>query len=192
MPIVDRVAPPAVRTLAMHALTPRKPKLRVVEDGREPLWRQRRMARTGLILRTGIYEPPVLTPAGRGFALSADLGVQFFEVCVLAKVYGIARGMADACGGSDGEGDGTSTPGRMATIPLKTVQYFFEDWPVHPLRVQHALARLRGRGLLPRSRYKRVACDITRLERIGGRLSEMDRWVDDTGEEMRRVLLHGD
>ena len=187
------MAPPAVRTLAMHALTPRKSRLRVVQDGREPLWRQRRMARTGLISRTGIHEPPVLTPAGRGFTLSADLGIQFFEVCVLAKVYGIARGMADACGGGGGGGgDGIYAPGRTATIPLKTVQYFFEDWPVHPLRVQHALAKLRGRGLLPRSRYKRVACDMTRLERIAGRLSEMDRWVDNTGEEMRRVLLHGD
>ena len=190
------MAPPAVRTLAMHALTPRKSRLGTVQDGREPLWRQRRMARTGLISRGGGRGPPVLTTAGRGFALSADLEIQFFEVCVLAKVYGIARGMAGACGGggggSGGGGDGTFTPGRTAMIPLKTVQYFFEDWPVHPLRVQHALARLRGRGLLPRSRYKRVACDMARLERIGGRLSEMDQWVDDTGEEMRRVLLHGD
>ena len=197
MPAIDRGAPRAVRMLAKHALSPRKYKIRTVREGRGYPPNPRRMALAGLISRTDGRRhgrrPPVLTVAGRGFALSADLGVQFFEVCVLAKVYGVARGMAaGACGGEGGGGGGGTAAGRTVTIPLKTVQYFFEDWPVRPLRVQYALAMLRGRGLLPRSRYKRVTCDMARLDCIGDRLSEMDRWVDDTGEEIRRVLLHGD
>jgi len=191
--------------LAKHALAPRKYKIRTVREGSGYPPNPRRMALAGLISRTDGRRhgrrPPVLTTAGRGFALSAELGVQFFEACVLAKVYGVARGMAaGGCGSSgssnnngdvEGGGVGETAASRTVTIPLKTIQYFFEDWPVYPQRVQHALSRLRGRGLLPRSRYKRVACDVERLDHIGGRLSEMDKWVDDTGEEIRRVLLHG-
>ncbi|MDE0525253.1 MAG: hypothetical protein OXI27_01440 [Thaumarchaeota archaeon] len=113
----------------------------------------------------------------------------FFEMCVLAKVYGVARSMAGAGGG--GGAAGGSDCGRVETIPLRTVQFFFEDWPVYPGRIHHALSRLRSRGLIPRSRPKRVACDMSRLEHMRGELSEVGKWVDDAGEEIRRVLLHG-
>ncbi|MDE0089802.1 MAG: hypothetical protein OXP12_00335 [Thaumarchaeota archaeon] len=149
----------------------------------------RRMARSGLVSHAG-GDPPAVTPVGRWSAMAYGLGITFFEMCVLAKVYGVARSMAGT-GVGWGEGAGGGDGARTATIPLRTVQYFFEDWPVYPGRVQHALSRLRGRGLIPRSRYKRVACDAERLEAIRGELSEVDKWVDDTGEEMRRVLLHG-
>ena len=104
---------------------------------------------------------------------------------MLAKVHAVARSMA---GAEKGPGAGGA---RTATIPLRTIQYFFEDWPVYPGRVHHALSRLRSRGLIPRSRPKRVACDMARLDSICGELSEVGRWVDDTGEEIRRVLSHG-
>ena len=142
----------------------------------------RRMARSGLVSRAR-GGPPAVTPVGRWSATAYGLGISFFEMCVLAKVYGIARSMEGTGGGVDGE--------RTATIPLRTVQYFFGEWPIYPGRVQHALSHLRGLGLIPRSRHKSVACDMARLEAIRGELSEVDRWVDDTGEEMHRVLLHG-
>ena len=145
----------------------------------------RRMARSGLISHPegGRLE---VTPVGRWSVMASGLGISFFEMCVLAKVYRVARSMA--CAGGRGADAGSA---HTATIPLKTVQYFFEDWPVYPGRVHHALSRLRSRGLIPRSRPKRIACDMSRLDAIRRELAEVDRWVDDTGEEIRRVLLHG-
>lgn len=146
----------------------------------------RRMARSGLVSCARGNGPPAVTPVGRWSATAYGLGITFFEMCVLAKVYCTARSMAGAR-----EGAGGPDPARAETIPLRTVQYFFEDWPVYPGRVHHALSRLRGRGLIPRSRPKRVACDMARLDAIREDLLGVGRWVDDTGEEIRRVLSHG-
>ena len=146
----------------------------------------RRMTRSGLISHPEGGQPTV-TPVGRWSVTASGLGISFFEMCVLAKVYGVARSMAGAV--NRGAADGG--PAHTATVPLRTVQYFFEDWPVYPGRVHHSLSRLRSRGLIPRSRPKRVVCDMSRLDAIRGELSEINRWVDDTGEEIRRVLLHG-
>ena len=150
-----------------------------------------RMARSGLVSHARGGGPPAVTPVGRWYATAYGLDITFFELCVLAKVYGIARSMADAGGGGGREEAGGPDRVRVQTIPLRTVQYIFEDWPVYPGRIHHALSRLRSRGLIPRSRPKRVACDMARLEAMRKELLEVDRWVDDTGEEIRRVLLHG-
>ena len=169
--------PDGARRIAhMHAAS--RHRTRVGKMDRDDI---RRMARSGLVSRAR-GGPPAVTPVGRWSATAYGLGISFFEMCVLAKVYRVACSMAGT-GGGDGE--------ITATIPLKTIQYFFEDWPIYPGRVSHALSSLRGRGLIPRSRPKRVACDAARLEAIRGELSEVDKWVDDTGEEMHRVLLHG-
>ncbi|MDE0090992.1 MAG: hypothetical protein OXP12_06515 [Thaumarchaeota archaeon] len=170
----------AGRTARAHA-APRR-RTRVGRVGPDDM---RRMARSGLVshARGG---PPTVTPVGHWSATAYGLGITFFEMCVLAKVYGTARSMAGAREGAGGSGSA-----RIETIPLRTVQYFFEDWPVYPGRVHHALSRLRGRGLIPRSRPKRVACDMARLAAIREELLEVGRWVDDTGEEIRRVLSYG-
>ena len=173
------------RTVHAHAgqQRQRRRRTRVGKVGPDDM---RRMTRSGLISRPEGGRPTV-TPVGRWSITTSGLGISFFEMCVLAKVYGVARSMANA--GNRGAADGG--PAHTATIPLRTVQYFFEDWPVYPGRVCHALSRLRSRGLIPRSRPKRVTCDIARLDAMRRELSEIGRWVDDTGEEIRRVLLHG-
>ena len=148
-----------------------------------------RMARSGLVASRAEDGAPAVTPMGRWSATASELGISFFEMCVLAKVYSIARSME---GAGEGGGNGGEGGARATTIPLKTVQYLFEDWPVYPGRVHHALSRLRSRGLIPRSRPKRIICDMGRLDAICGELSEVGRWVDNTVEEIRRVLLHGD
>ena len=202
----------AIRRLSRRSCSTRAAKLSVMQGGRTKLGGTRRishihaasrhrtrvgmmesddigrMARSGLVSRAGGGAPAV-TPVGRWSSTAYELGITFFEMCVLAKVYGIARSMGDARGG--GEGVSGAYDARIETIPLKTVQYSFEDWPVYPGHVHHALSRLRSRGLIPRSRPKRIACDTARLDAICEELSEVNRWVDDTGEEIRRVLLHG-
>ena len=206
----DCDAASVIRRLSRRSCSTRTTKLRIVQDGRtrpEDVGRiahmhaalrrrtrvggmewedVRRLADSGLISHAGDGAPTV-TPVGRWSATAAELGISFFEMCVLAKVYGVARNMA----GAGGVGAGKNLA-RTATVPLKTIQYFFEDWPVYPKRIHHALSRLRSRGLIPRSLPKRIICDIEQLDAIRDELSEVDRWVDDTGEEMRRVLLHGD
>ena len=198
-----------IRRLSMRSFSTKITKLRVMQDGRTrpedarriahmhaALRRRTRvdridsedvrsMADRGLISRPEGGGPPAVTPVGRWSAAAYEMGITFFEMCVLAKVYGVARSMAGTREESGADG------ARTATIPLKTIQYFFEDWPVYPGRVQHALSRLRGRGLIPRSRRRRIACDMARLDAIRGDLLEVSKWVDDTGEEIRRVLLHG-
>ena len=207
----DCDAASVIRRLSRRSCSTRTTKLRIVQDGRtrpEDVGRiahmhaalrrrtrvggmewedVRRLADSGRISHAEGGTPTV-TPVGRWSATASELGISFFEMCVLAKVYGIARSMAGAIGGGEGAGENLA---RTTTVPLKTVQYFFEDWPVYPKRVHHALSRLRSRGLIPRSRPKRIICDMERLSAIRTELSEVDRWVDDTGEEMRRVLLHG-
>ena len=207
----DCDAASAIRRLSMRSLSTRATKLRIIRDGKArpedvrriahmhaALRRRTRVGRMdsedvksmegrGLVSHAAGSGPPAVTPVGRWSAAAYDMGITFFEMCVLAKVYGIARSMEGAEGGG-----GAGTYGaRTATIPLKTVQYLFEDWPVYPGRVHHALSRLRGRGLIPRSRPRRIACDMARLDSVCRELSEVSRWVDDTGEEIRRVLLHG-
>ena len=174
-----KTRPEDVRRVAhMHAALRRRTRVGKIDSGD-----MRSMEGRGVISFAEGGGAAAVTPVGRWSATAYELGITFFDMCVLAKVYGIARSMAGA-GGWEG---GACAP----TIPLRTVQYFFEDWPVYPERVRHTLSRLRGRGLIPRSRPKRVVCDMARLDAIRGELSEVDRWVDDTGEEIRRVLLHG-
>ncbi len=204
-----RDAASIIRRLSMRSFSTKITKLRVMQGGRTRPEDARRiahmhaalrhrtrvgridsedvrsMAGRGLISRAAGDGPPAVTPVGRWSAAAYDMGITFFEMCVLAKVYGVARSMAGTREGPGSDG------ARTATIPLKTIQYFFEDWPVYPGRVQHALSRLRGRGLIPRSRRRRIACDMARLDAIRGDLLEVSKWVDDTGEEIRRVLLHG-
>ncbi len=169
------------RIAHMHAAVRRR--TRVGRMGPDDM---RRMENAGLIRYSGDGTPAV-TRVGRWSATASGLGISFLEMCVLAKVYDVARSMEGARGGGGAGG----SPARTVTIPLKTVQYFFEDWPIYPGRIQHALSRLRGRGLIPRSRPRRVTCDMSRLGAMRAELSEIGRWVDDTGEEIRRVLLHG-
>ncbi len=203
----DRDAVSAIYELSRRSRSTRTTKLKIVQGGRAKqkgirriahihsdsrrrtrvgkmdLEDMERLAGSGLISSAG-GGPPAVTQVGRWSATASGLDMTFFELCVLAKVYGVARSMAGITGGGGLE--------HTETIPLRTVQYIFEDWPVYPGRVNHALSRLRSRGLLPRSRPKRVACDMARLDHMRGELSEVGKWVDDTGEEIRRVLLHGD
>lgn len=184
---------PAVRSLAMRSRSRRAVRLETVRRGGQTASkRMKRAAATGLASRAdGGGVPVALTGAGRRLALAYDLGIPFFEACVLAKVYGAACSMAAATGGID-SGGGGGRAARTAAVPLRTVQYFFEDWPVYPGRVQHALSRLRRLGFLPRSRYKLVTCDMARLAGIRADLMAVSDWVDGAGEAIRRVLLHGD
>ncbi len=192
MPAGEGGIAPAVRSLVMRSRSRKAVRLETVQRGGQTASkRMKRAVGTGLASSAddgGI--PVVLTDAGRRLALAYDLGIPFFEACVLAKVYGAACSMAAATGDIDGGGRGHAA--RTTAIPLRTVQYFFEDWPVYPGRVQHALSHLRRLGFLPQSRYKLVACDMARLGGIRADLMAVNDWVDGAGEAIRRVFLHGD
>lgn len=167
----------SIRRLTKSSLKPRVDDLVSVQHGTAPASRARRLVAAGLASYTdGAGAPLILTPVGAGFVMAAGLGITFFEACVLAKVYVITRSLG---------GDGLC-------IHVRTIQRHFEDWPVYQYRVQHALSRLRSRGLLPRAPRQRVACDVKRLSGIQTRLADLDRWIDDTGEEVRHAVLRGD
>lgn len=168
-----------IRRLTRHACSPRVAELRTMQDGTAPARLVKKFADEGLLRHSDGQGPPVLTPVGMGFVMAADLGVSFFDVCVLAKTYRVARSLSD-CGQ------------HHRHIPLPTVQHFFEDWPVCGLRVQIALSSLRRRGLLPRAGRRRIACDVESLGGIKDHLLGISDWVDETSEEVRRILLSSD
>jgi len=160
-----------MRQICRRSFVRRIDELESVQRGTSSRVTVKRLAEDGLVIHEDGMGRPILTEVGTGFILANRLDITFFELCVLAKVYGIAKAM------------------NCNILPLPTLLCFFEDWPVYTNRVQHALSRLRRRGLLPRAQYRRIICDVERICGMHNQLLNLSLWVDRTGEEIRNILL---
>ena len=133
--------------------------------------------------------PPKLTVLGRSVIMASDLGIRFLDACILAVVYRYARALHAGTAHRRSGGSGGGASGRCITIPLRTIQNYLIDWPCSELMIRKSLSRLRSVGLLPRSSRRRIICDLQHLSGVHDVLVELDKWVEETSEKMRYVLI---
>ena len=139
----------------------------------------RRLVGRGIMSWTDGGGRAKLTTVGMGVVLAHGFGVSFFDVCVLSVVYRFARALSPAA----------AAAGSPILIPTRTIMNHLIDWPCEEIEIQKSFSRLRGVGLLPRCRNRRVECDVQHLADIHEKLVELDGWVERTAEEMRRRLI---
>ena len=148
----------------------------------------RRLVGRGLMEWTQGCGPPKLTPAGTAYIMADGLGARFFDICVLSAVYRFTR-QETAQEPGPGKPRDRAAARVLAAIPLRTIQNHLMYWPYGDAEVGKSLSYLRAAGLLPRCTYKRVACNVDHLAGLHDGLVEIDKWIETTSIEMRRILV---
>ena len=144
--------------------------------------------------------PPKITIVGRGYRLAQQVGLAFFDICVLAVIYRYARVFAEGVGNKTSRPDTSAKQSVLSSssksyisIPLPTIQNYLIDWPGGNLKIRKSISHLRGAGLLPRpsGRPKSIGCNILHLQGISNVLIELDEWVEKTTLRIRHLLMYG-
>ena len=186
------------KRLTAHSLGSVKTLRMVMRGAATPhmIWR---MKRCGLVTHTAGSGTPAITAAGSGLILAHDLGLRFFEVCVLAKAYHAACQLwriSPAAGSGRSAADGRTASNRHNAgagvyypIPWETLRLFFREWSVGDSSFRTALSNLRRLGLLPRAPRKTVLCDVGRLAGMHEQLLDLGKWVDEIGDDAHGALV---
>ncbi|MDE0265775.1 MAG: hypothetical protein OXI27_08735 [Thaumarchaeota archaeon] len=161
--------------------------IRRAERGEASVMDVRKLVAGGVMDWDGVGAPR-LTPIGTGIIMAEGFGISFFDVCVLAVTYRFARAMSAQPGGGAAAGEPAGEQGA-ATIPMRTIQNYFIDWPCDEDEVRKSVSRLRAAGLLPRCKSRRVECSASSLANVHGQLTELDGWIERTAEDVRRMLI---
>ena len=145
------------------------------------------LVRKGLMTWEGGRAAPKPTALGRGVMLGAEFGIRFLDVCVLAIIYRYAHALATRTSAARKHGKRGM---QCASVPLPTIQNYMTDWPCNEFQICKSVTRLRAVGLLPRSPYRVIICDVWHLSGAHDRLVDLDNWVRATTNEMRLVLIN--
>ena len=189
----DRTKIQQIKSLVIYSHNPRIELMQAACRGVATAKEGRVLADAGLILYDGDNPLPKLTPMGAGVILAHDLGIQFFDVCVFAKVYHTVWQMCElSTMAAQQDSQDMHENRNKIFIPVKTISCFFEDWPVYKFRIRYTLSKLRHKKMLPKCPYKMVTCDVKYWIHLHKILTILSDWVDGRGEMIRNILLRPD